>query len=393
MPFLLRRWIGRGVLVVSGAFPVLVGGLLLSSSPVLRAQQDPPSSPPLAVSDIQFFDQAQKAVFVMGQVHETGTLELFLMPVYEVATGDLLTFRLIRREDGDLQQVVGSGRADRSRLAALLNTGQVFFFDVTPPSQQPAPLEEVSSPREIYPEMGIERLAATDDHIALQRDTNELILLRTADLEEVHRETFSHPITALAFSQDRLLVVSPPLAQVLGADGTRLAEWELAATPLAARGDPQGFVLQQDATRVLVYDRGGNLTGEIRTDHPIEALAVTQAGETLGVLSGDGLLLLDRKGQKRGEISGGPFEHLGASFRSFFVHRGQEIAVVDVLTGTVVRAITLRNQLENLVGFPQGLSIVVREREGERRLIYAFYDEQGTLYAVGLLLTLEGDRP
>lgn len=152
-----------------------------------------------------------------------------------------------------------------------------------------------------------------------------------------------------------------------------------------------GFFAQTDERTLTLWDRNGNRSAEIKTEQPIQAVAVAQ--ERVGVLSGSQALLFDLRGRRVAAIGGGPFERLAAASRRFFLSKGQEIRVVDAQDGKSLQTISLRNRLEQMIGFGGRLFIVVREVAEMQRLIYALYDENGTRIEAGFLPTFEGDRP
>lgn len=371
---------GLGKLLLLGILGIGIGG---------GAQ--PPSPPYHEVKQIVFIDQEQKFALLMG-VEQDKRVEHFLMPVYNTSTGEFFTYRLLRKSQGNVSDLAGTGFGDTLRLVALLDNKQVFVFKVVPLSTMPAPLVELSTPeRVLQTTLGFERVKAVDTHLLLQQGAQELAILKAQDLKEVKRLSFTDAITDFVVRDNRLLVQNLRKLRIFDLSGAPLKELELPTQALRLGVSELGFLIQQDEKTLLILDRNGSRMADIKAPQPIQALAASK--DRVGILSGPQALLFDGQGRQVGVIEGGPFERITASANRFFLHKGQEILTIDAKDGRRIHVRTLQNKLEHLVGFSKGAVAIIREIGGEKRLIYAIYDEDGNRVAIGILLIFEGPRP
>lgn len=352
--------------------------------------QLPPVAQRHEVKQIISLDQEQKIAFLLG-VDQGGRVEFFSVPIYEISSsGQPYTDRLVRKDQGEILEIGGTGSGDSTRLVALLNTGKVFVFTVTPPSKTPTPLEELSKPERILQSTsGFNKIRATPSHLIIQEGARNLVIFDTKEFIERQRTQSVAPIIDFMVEGDRVIVQAQQDIAVLDLQGKTLAQLKRSSPPIGIGAFESGFFIY-DEKSLLILDRNGARTGEVKVDQPIKAVAA--ARETVAIISGTQTLLFNRKGERISSIIGGPFERLTSSSNRFFLSKGQEIWILDATTGQRLKVITLRNQLENFVGLRRGLAIVVRQRD-TNRLIYAVYDEQGDQLSLGFLLEFRGPRP
>lgn len=372
-------------------FVIISLAVLLISVGLGAGGQQPPA-PRHEVKQIIAYDQMNKIAILMGR-QEGNQVEFFALPVYESEQGKLFSLRMVPQRIGrDTLEIAGSGRGDDSRLLALVNTKRVVVFKLAPlPTDGKVSYNELSTPERILEDhRGIERLRATETRVVVQQGQRDIAILDAKTFQEIHRLSLPDPISNLAVDQDRLGVYAAPWLRFFDLQGNPVGRPVSVKLVLLGAWEP-GFFAQTDERTLTLWDRNGNRSAEIKTEQPIQAVAVAQ--ERVGVLSGSQALLFDLRGRRVAAIGGGPFERLAAASRRFFLSKGQEIRVVDAQDGKSLQTISLRNRLEQMIGFGGRLFIVVREVAEMQRLIYALYDENGTRIEAGFLPTFEGDRP
>lgn len=350
--------------------------------------QLPPVAQRHEVKQIISLDQEQKIAFLLG-VDQGGRVEFFSIPIYEIgSSGQPYTDRLVRKDQGEILAIGGTGSGDSTRLMALLNTGKVFVFTVTPPSKTPTPLEELSNPERILQSAeGFKKISTTASYLILQEGVRNLVIFDAKEFAERQRIQSAAPITDFMGEGDRLIVQAQQDITIFDLQGKMLAQVKRHTPPIGVGAFESGFFIYDEKTLTLL-DRNGARTGEVKVDQPIRAVAA--ARETVAIISGTQTLLLSRKGELIASLTAG--ERLTSSAGRFFLSKGQEIWVIDANKGQRLKVITLRNQLENFTGLRRGLAIVVRQRD-TNRLIYAVYDEQGDQLSAGFLLEFQGPRP
>jgi len=352
--------------------------------------QLPPVAQRHEVKQIIALDQEQKIAFLLG-VDQGGRVEFFSVPVYEVSgsSGRPYTDRLVRKDQGEILEIGGTGLGDLTRLIALLDIGKVFVFTVVPLSRQPAPLAELSTPERILQSAeGFKKMGTSHSHLVLQQGEKSLVVFDAKEFVERQRMASAVPITDFRVEGDRMVVQAQQDVTILDLQVKVLAQVKRPSPPIGIGAFESGFFIYDEKTLVIL-DRNGARTGEVKVDQAIKSVAA--ARESIAVLSGDRALLFNRKGERLATLTG-PFERLTSSANRFFLAKGQEIWVLDALNGKRLKVITLRNILENFTGLKRGLAIVVRQRD-TNRLIYAVYDEQGDQLSLGFLLEFRGPRP
>lgn len=350
--------------------------------------QLPPVAQRHEVKQIISLDQEQKIAFLLG-VDQGGRVEFFSVPIYEIgSSGPPYTDRLVRKDQGEILEIGGTGSGDSTRLIALLNTGKVFVFTVTPPSKTPTPLKELSEPERVLQSAeGFKKIRAIPSHLIVQQGARSLVVFDAKEFAERQRIQSVALITDFLVEGDRVIVQAHQEITVFDLQGKVLAQLKHPSLPIGIGAFESGFFIYDEKT-LLLLDRNGVRTGEVRVDQPIKA--VVAARETVAIISGTQTLLLTHKGERIASVAAG--ERLTSSANRFFLSQGQEIWVLDATTGKRLKVITLRNQLENFTGLRRGLAIVVRQRD-TNRLIYAVYDEQGDQLSIGFLLEFQGPRP
>ncbi len=355
------------------------------------AAGQPPAAQRHEVKQIIALDQEQKIAFLLG-VDQGGRVEFFSVPVYEVSgsSGRPYTDRLVRKDQGEILEIGGTGSGDLTRLIALLNIGKVFVFTVVPLSREPAPLAELSTPERILQSAeGFKKMGTSHSHLVLQQGEKSLVVFDAKEFIERQRMASAVPITDFRVEGDRMVVQAQQDVTILDLQGKVLAQVKRPSPPIGIGAFESGFFIYDEKTLVIL-DRNGARTGEVKVDQAIKSVAA--ARESIAVLSGDRALLFNRKGERLASVVGGPFERLTSSANRFFLAKGQEIWVLDALNGQRLKVITLRNILENFTGLKRGLAIVVRQRD-TNRLIYAVYDEQGDQISLGFIMEFQGPRP
>ncbi len=353
--------------------------------------QLPPVAQRHEVKQIISLDQEQKIAFLLGVDQGGGRVEFFSVPVYEIiSSGKPYTDRLVRKDQGEILEIGGTGSGDSTRLIALLNTGKAFVFTVTPPSQTPTPLKELSEPERILQSAeGFKKIRATPSHLIVQKGAKDLVIFDANDAKFVERQRIQSatPITDFMVESDRVIVQAQQDVTIFDLQGKVLAQVKRPSPPIGIGAFETGLLIYDEKTLTLL-DRNGARTAEVKMDQPIKAVAA--ARETVAIISGTQTLLLTQKGERIASVAAG--ERLTSSANRFFLSQGQEIWILDATTGKRLKVITLRNQLENFTGLRRGLVIVVRQRD-TNRLIYAVYDEQGDQLSLGFLLEFQGPRP
>lgn len=350
--------------------------------------QLPPVAQRHEVKQIISLDQEQKIAFLLG-VDQGGRIEFFSVPIYEIgSSGPPYTHRLVRKDQGEILEIASTGLGDSTRLIALLNTGKVFIFTVTPPSRKPTPLKELSEPERILQSAeGFKKTRAISSHLIVQEGARSLVIFDAKEFVERQRIQSAIPITDFVVEGDRLIIQAQQDITIADLQAKVLAQMKRPSPPLGIGAFESGFFIYDEKT-LTILDRNGVRTGEVKVDQAIKAVAATR--ETVAIISGTQTLLFNRKGERIASATAG--ERLTASANRFFLSKGQEIWILDATTGQRLKVITLRNQLENFTGLRRGLAIVVRQRD-TNRLIYAVYDEQGDQLSIGFLLEFQGPRP
>ncbi len=350
--------------------------------------QLPPVAQRHEVKQIISLDQEQKIAFLLG-VDQGGRVEFFSVPIYEIgSSGPPYSDRLVRKDQGEILEIGGTGSGDSTRLIALLNTGKVFVFTVTPPSKRPTPLKELSEPERILQSAdGFKKIRTTLSLLIAQQGARSLVIFDAKEFVERQRIQSATPITDFMAEGDRVIVQAQQDVTILDLQGKVLAQVKRPSPPSGIGAFESGFFIYDEKTLTLL-DRNGARTADVRVDQPIKAIAA--ARETVAIISGTQTLLLSLKGGRIASAAAG--EQLTSSASRFFLSKGQEIWILDATNGRQLKTITLRNQLENFTGLRRGLAIVVRQRD-TNRLIYAVYDEQGDQLSIGFLLEFQGPRP
>lgn len=372
-------------------FAIISLAVLLIGAGLGAGGQQPPV-PRHEVKQIITYDQFKKIAILMGR-QEGSPVESFAIPVYESEQGKLFSLRMVPQKVGrDSLEIAGSGVGDDSRLLALVNTKKVLVFKLAPlPPDGKVSYNELSTPERILEDnRGIERLRATETRVVVQQGQKDIAILDAKTFQEIHRLSLPDLISNLVVDQDRLGVYAAAWLRFFDLQGNSVGQ------PISVRAAlvgafESGFFVKTDERTLVLFNRNGNRSAEIKTEQPIQAVAATR--ERISVLSGPQALFFDLQGRRVAAITGGPFDRLAAASKRFFISKGQEIRVLDAQDAKSVQTISLRNRLEHMIGFGARLFIVVREVAETQRLIYALYDENGTRIESGLLPTFEGDRP
>lgn len=358
--------------------------LLVFSLFISTAQgQLPPPGPRQEIKQLVPFDQGRAIALLAGADLGTGQLTFFSVYFYN-NRGELISIRFTASRDGEIQEIAISGQGTETRLFALVGTKEILIFKVFPFNRDAPPNQVATPERRLAETEGFTRLRATDAKVFAQIGKKRIGIfdVRGAKLQQVE---FPDEVQDFLPSQNRLLVQTSKEIQLLDDQGKPLSKHALAtATSPRLAAFETGFAYQSAERSVQLLDLAGKVQGHITLTDKLDGLR--GAPGRLGVQLKDRLQIFDAQGARVAEFkASGLIERLSASQERFYVQRGQELTVLSVDDGRVIKTHQLNNKLENMEGFGKHLMVIVRDPEG--RLFYAIMDADGNWVKVNLLPT------